>query len=285
MDVQPGDQRDLPQWREVHLRRREVHASSASSIPRPPAPMPGSTRRSTRSTPPIRRSPSSTSSRRSAPSSRTSPPMARSSTRRRSRAAIRRAIPSAPVRSRSWNGCRATTSRSRRTRPTSRPGLPHLDSVTFRFLPVDQSRIDALSAGELDWADAIPLQQVPTLKDDPRFTYVTSPVAGIPDFLALNTKAAPFDNPKVRQADRAGDQPLRHPRRRLSRHRRARPRGSADRLDLVRRNRDLRRDPRHRQGQAAAGRGRLSRTASASNISGCRNTPNCSRPARSCATS
>lgn len=79
-------------------------------------------------------------------------------------------------------------------------GLPHLDKVTFRFLPVDQSRIDALSSGELDWVDAIPLQQVATLKSDPRFTYVTSPVAGIPDFLALNTKAPPFDNPKVRQA-------------------------------------------------------------------------------------
>ncbi len=81
-----------------------------------------------------------------------------------------------------------------------KPGLPHLDSITFRFLPVDQSRIDALAAGELDWIDAVPLQQVPALKADPRFTYVTSPVAGIPDFLALNTKKPPFDNPKVRQA-------------------------------------------------------------------------------------
>jgi peptide/nickel transport system substrate-binding protein len=79
-------------------------------------------------------------------------------------------------------------------------GLPHLDSVTFRFLAVDQSRIDALSAGEIDWADAIPLQQVPTLSKDPRFKYVTSSVAGIPDFLALNTRKAPFDNVKVRQA-------------------------------------------------------------------------------------
>ncbi|HEY3623512.1 MAG TPA: ABC transporter substrate-binding protein [Roseiarcus sp.] len=79
-------------------------------------------------------------------------------------------------------------------------GLPHLDSITFRFMPVDQSRIDALTAAELDWADAIPLQQVTSLSKDPRFTYVTSPVAGIPDFLAMNTKVAPFDNPKVRQA-------------------------------------------------------------------------------------
>ena len=79
-------------------------------------------------------------------------------------------------------------------------GLPHLDSVTFRFLPVDQSRIDALSAGELDWADAIPLQQVDALAADSRFTHVTSSVAGIPDFLALNTQKPPFDNPLVRQA-------------------------------------------------------------------------------------
>ena len=81
-----------------------------------------------------------------------------------------------------------------------KPGLPHLDTITFRFMPVDQSRIDALTAGELDWADAIPLQQVTSLSKDPRFTYATSPVAGIPDFLSMNTKVAPFDNPKVRQA-------------------------------------------------------------------------------------
>jgi peptide/nickel transport system substrate-binding protein len=79
-------------------------------------------------------------------------------------------------------------------------GLPHLDGVTFRFLLVDQSRVDALSAGELDWVDAIPLTQVPALSQDPRFTYLTSPVAGIPDYIALNTSLPPFDNVKVRQA-------------------------------------------------------------------------------------
>ncbi len=79
-------------------------------------------------------------------------------------------------------------------------GLPYLDTVTFRFLPVDQSRIDGLAAGELDWVDAIPLQQVPNLENDERFTYLSSPVAGIPDFIAMNTSVAPFDNPLVRQA-------------------------------------------------------------------------------------
>ncbi len=79
-------------------------------------------------------------------------------------------------------------------------GKPLVDSVEFRFLLVDQGRIDALSSGEINWADAIPLQQIATLRKDPRFTYVSNPVAGIPDFLAMNTKKAPFDKVEVRQA-------------------------------------------------------------------------------------
>ncbi len=79
-------------------------------------------------------------------------------------------------------------------------GMPLVDMVEFKFLLVDQGRIDALSSGEVNWVDAVPLQQVVTLKKDPRFTYVTSPVAGIPDFLALNTAKAPFDKLEVRQA-------------------------------------------------------------------------------------
>jgi len=79
-------------------------------------------------------------------------------------------------------------------------GLPLVDEVDFKFLLVDQGRVDALSSGEINWADAVPLQQIASLKNDPRFTYVTSPVAGIPDFLALNTAKPPFDKVEVRQA-------------------------------------------------------------------------------------
>ena len=80
------------------------------------------------------------------------------------------------------------------------PGRPHLDGIVFRFAQVDQSRIDGLRSGELDWADAIPLQQLTTLRSDPSFTYVGSTVSGIPDFLAMNTKKPPFDNKALRQA-------------------------------------------------------------------------------------
>ena len=47
-------------------------------------------------------------------------------------------------------------------------GLPYLDGVTSSFLLVDQSRIEGLRSGELDWVDAIPLQQLPALSQDPR---------------------------------------------------------------------------------------------------------------------
>ena len=62
------------------------------------------------------------------------------------------------------------------------------ESAPFQiFLSADEERPKKLADEGLAVADS-------------RFTYVTSPVAGIPDFLAFNTKQPPFDNPKVRQA-------------------------------------------------------------------------------------
>jgi len=79
-------------------------------------------------------------------------------------------------------------------------GKPYLDGIDFRFLLVDQSRIDALNSGDLNWSDAVPLQQLDSLKNDPAFNYVTSATAGIPDYIAMNTTKPPFDNKLVRQA-------------------------------------------------------------------------------------
>jgi peptide/nickel transport system substrate-binding protein len=79
-------------------------------------------------------------------------------------------------------------------------GKPYLDEIDFRFLLVDQSRIDALNSGDLNWSDAVPLQQLDSLKNDPAFNYVTSATAGIPDYIAMNTTKPPFDNKLVRQA-------------------------------------------------------------------------------------
>ena len=119
-------------------------------------------------------------------------------------------------------------------------GKPYLDGVEFRFLPVDQSRIESLRAGELDWVDAVPLQQLPALSTDPAFTYVTNPTAGIPDFLALNTTKAPFDDPAGPGGHRAGRGQDPDPGHRLLRRRRGRLHGGAVRLALVRRHRPVR---------------------------------------------
>ncbi len=79
-------------------------------------------------------------------------------------------------------------------------GRPYLDGIEFRFLLVDQSRVDALRSGDLNWADAVPLQQLTTLKSDPSFNYATSATSGIPDYIAMNTAKPPFDDKLVRQA-------------------------------------------------------------------------------------
>jgi peptide/nickel transport system substrate-binding protein len=81
-----------------------------------------------------------------------------------------------------------------------RDDRPYLDEITFRFLLVNQGRIDSLRSGELDWVDAVPLQSLSSLTEDSAFNYVTSPTAGIPDYLALNTQQPPFDDKLVRQA-------------------------------------------------------------------------------------
>lgn len=79
-------------------------------------------------------------------------------------------------------------------------GMPYLDGITFKFLAVDQSRIQGLQAATLDWVDAVPLNQLTALKKNKAYTYVTSPRAGIPDFVAMNCAAAPFNNKALRQA-------------------------------------------------------------------------------------
>jgi peptide/nickel transport system substrate-binding protein len=77
---------------------------------------------------------------------------------------------------------------------------PYLDQVVFKFLAVDKSRIEGLQSGQLDWVDAVPLNELASLKQNPTYHYVTSASAGIPDFLALNTSAPPFNNKALRQA-------------------------------------------------------------------------------------
>lgn len=79
-------------------------------------------------------------------------------------------------------------------------GQPYLDGINFQFLENNQTRVQALESNQLDWADAVPLSQLPSLKSGSQVQVVSSSAAGIPDFLALNTTKPPFNNKALRQA-------------------------------------------------------------------------------------
>ena len=81
-----------------------------------------------------------------------------------------------------------------------REGKPYLDRVIFRGMPVDESRMAALQSGEVNWVDAVPLQRVGEVRDGGELNYYTAATAGLPDYIAMNTTAPPFDNVKLRQA-------------------------------------------------------------------------------------
>jgi peptide/nickel transport system substrate-binding protein len=79
-------------------------------------------------------------------------------------------------------------------------GQPYLDGINFQFLQNNQTRVQALESGQLDWADSVPLSQLPALQKNSQVQVVSSSAAGIPDFLALNTSKPPFNNKALRQA-------------------------------------------------------------------------------------
>jgi peptide/nickel transport system substrate-binding protein len=79
-------------------------------------------------------------------------------------------------------------------------GKPYVDSVIFRGLPVDESRMAALQSGEVNWVDAVPLQDIARLRKGTNPVYVTGSNAGIPDFLTFVVDKPPFNNKKLRQA-------------------------------------------------------------------------------------
>ena len=115
-------------------------------------------------------------------------------------------------------------------------GKPYLDGVEFKFLLVDQSRIECCA--RVSWTGSTRCRSSSWRRcsTDPSFTYVTTPTAGIPDYLALNTAQAPFDDQLVREAvalavdkTRSGTSPTSAPAR-------SGP-GGAVRITLVRRHR------------------------------------------------
>jgi ABC-type transport system substrate-binding protein len=85
-----------------------------------------------------------------------------------------------------------------------RPGLPYLDSITFRPIADAQSRANSLLAGDIDLMHSSDSQNVADFRNRPGFTQVNdvNSVLGEPDqtCIMLNTVVPPLNDVRVRQA-------------------------------------------------------------------------------------
>lgn len=78
-------------------------------------------------------------------------------------------------------------------------GLPKLDEVVFRSIPDNASRLNALTAGEIDLADGINPSDGESIENDAELQLIERPSMNI-GYLGLTVTREPFDQKEVRQA-------------------------------------------------------------------------------------
>jgi len=78
-------------------------------------------------------------------------------------------------------------------------GGPFLDTIVFRPIIEEQTRVTELLAGNIDLAYDLPPDNVPQVKASPRVHYLQTPLGHV-WFLTLNTKAGPTKDVRVRRA-------------------------------------------------------------------------------------
>ncbi len=85
-----------------------------------------------------------------------------------------------------------------------RPGLPYLDSITFKPIPDADQLLSSLKSGSVDILHTSVANVTASMRADSSLAYIddSTKVAGEPDMdcVLLNLQAKPFDNLKVRQA-------------------------------------------------------------------------------------
>ena len=79
------------------------------------------------------------------------------------------------------------------------PGLPKLDSITWRPVVDNNTRAAMLQTGEATFAFPIPYEQAKVLEGNAKLDVVAAPSI-LQRYISMNVTQKPFDNPKVRQA-------------------------------------------------------------------------------------
>lgn len=83
-------------------------------------------------------------------------------------------------------------------------GRAYLDETTYRFLPEATVRTGALTAGQVDVIENVQVTDTQVFEDVPGFRYHRGPTTGTAFSLNINTRIAPADDVRVRQALRDG---------------------------------------------------------------------------------
>ncbi|HEX5913130.1 MAG TPA: ABC transporter substrate-binding protein, partial [Rubrobacter sp.] len=78
-------------------------------------------------------------------------------------------------------------------------GGPHTKQVIIKTIPDNTQRVAALTGNQLNAADGLVPDDVPSVEDQEGFTVKFRPPNTI-GYLAMNNEKAPFDDPRVRQA-------------------------------------------------------------------------------------
>ncbi|MFC5827906.1 ABC transporter substrate-binding protein [Nonomuraea insulae] len=82
-------------------------------------------------------------------------------------------------------------------------GPAHLDTLTFRFLPENATRLGALTSGQVDGIAAVPTSSVAALQADPGVRLVRTPSQGAVYGVYLNSSSGVFKDARLRAAFRA----------------------------------------------------------------------------------
>src|ERR1700722_8835427 len=80
-----------------------------------------------------------------------------------------------------------------------KPGLPKLDTITYRGVPENGARIAMLQAGEAQFIYPVPPEMIKSLEYNSTITVFNEPPTSLP-YVALNNMRKPFNDPRVRQA-------------------------------------------------------------------------------------
>lgn len=76
---------------------------------------------------------------------------------------------------------------------------PKIDSVTFKVVPEDSTRIAMVETGEAHIATPVPVTEIERIEASDSMKLLRSDALGI-DYIGFNTQKKPFDDPRVRQA-------------------------------------------------------------------------------------